>query len=397
MKEESTSNVFVHERNASDSDAFVEPGDDEWQKDDYLPLETNNDIRKKDLDDRDKEENSDMDQSDVDATIPPEADEPWNLRMSPPWIQEDGRVDRRDQSTHPITALHNEIVSFVHLLEPLPSEIEQREELICRIRDTVQRFFPNGTRVVVFGSQATGLFLPTSDIDLVIMSPSEDKKAESKQSQTLNRDDENDVVNYTLAPQSPLHCFAQSIRQDWGIDEFSYMELVENTRIPLVKFTHAATRINVDVSFDQPSGPPAAHLMKRYLEALPPLRPLTFVLKYFLAARCLNEPYTGGVGSFLLQLMIVSFLQHRERDAVNYQRPSVYNLGTLLLEFLELYGLDFNYYTTGISVRYDGFYFPKGAADRRTTFWKLDRMSMVSIFVSIAIAFYRQKLTIGFV
>jgi len=34
-------------------------------------------------------------------------------------------------------------------------------------------------------------------------------------------------------------------------------------------------------------------------------------------------------------------------------------LGALLLEFLELYGRDFNYQTTGISVRQNGAYFPK--------------------------------------
>jgi non-canonical poly(A) RNA polymerase PAPD5/7 len=108
--------------------------------------------------------------------------------------------------------------------------------------------------------------------------------------------------------------------------------------------------------------------MKRYLEALPPLRPLTFVLKYFLAARELNVPYSGGVGSYMLQLMIVAFLQQRERVAKNFQHPSVYNLGSLLLEFLALYGMELNFVTTGISVRFDGFFFPKGAADRKAVF-----------------------------
>jgi non-canonical poly(A) RNA polymerase PAPD5/7 len=391
---------------------------DEWQNDDYLSLDT-----KKEIFNNDNFDNSDMERSTSDETTLQEQQH-WNPLLPPPWLegsdrhntinndQTRGRVSQA--STHPITTLHNEIVAFVHLIEPLPSEIEQREALVHRIRNTVRKNFPEGTRVEVFGSQATGLFLPTSDIDLVVISPSESSQVdtsnnleEGKKSRNQRRrerrkteelkdqmKDENEVettlgdedntnqndeeVNYTPAPKSPLHYFAQAMRQDWGVHELSYLELIENTRIPLVKFTHASTNISVDVSFDQPSGPPAAQLMKRYLEALPPLRPLTFVLKYFLAARCLNEPYTGGVGSFLLQLMIVAFLQHRERDAVNYQRPSVYNLGSLLLEFLELYGIEFNYFTTGISVRYDGFFFPKGAADRRSIFCKSDRMAMVS-------------------
>ena len=106
------------------------------------------------------------------------------------------------------------------------------------------------------------------------------------------------------------------------------------------------------------------------MDALPPLRPLTFVLKYFMAARGLNQPYTGGVGSFLLQMMIVSFLQHRERDDKINRRLSVPNLGALLLEFFEFFSTDFNFITTGISIRFDGFFFPKGSSDRKTDFWQ---------------------------
>ena len=293
---------------------------------------------------------------------------------------------------HPLTALHNEIVAFVHLMEPLPSEMEQRDRLVERIRGTVAQHFTDDegqssttAEVQVFGSQATGLFLPTSDIDLVVTTKEEDddkekeakggeataKKDKTGKNKQMNKNPEKEdeqEQEYDVASQkSPLQRFAHFLEQDYR-DELSYLECVEKTRVPLVKFTHAPTGISVDVCFNQTTGPPAALLMKRYLEALPPLRPLTFVLKYFLAARGLNEPYSGGVGSFMLQLMIVAFLQHRERDAVNFQRPSVYNLGSLLLEFLELYGNDMNYLTTGLSVRQDGFFFPKGAADRKAIF-----------------------------
>jgi len=38
------------------------------------------------------------------------------------------------------------------------------------------------------------------------------------------------------------------------------------------------------------------------------------VLKQYLACRNLNQPYHGGVGSFALQLMIVSMLQNRLKE-----------------------------------------------------------------------------------
>lgn len=109
------------------------------------------------------------------------------------------------------------------------------------------------------------------------------------------------------------------------------------------------------------------------MESMPPLRPLTFVLKYFLASRDINKPFTGGIGCYLLQLMIVSFIQHRAREDMERNLGAEgkhFNLGSLLLDFFEFYGMDFNYVTTGISVRHDGFYFAKGQPDKKKVFWQ---------------------------
>jgi len=231
--------------------------------------------------------------------------------------------------------------------------------------------------VAVFGSQATGLFLPSSDIDIVVNVKDETCNEETKQNEReegpgnengesgepredeKEEDNDNDEAWKNMRDKSPLEQLADTIREEWQ-DEISYLEVIPNTKVPLVKFTHAPTGLSVDVSFVKETGPQAAVLMKTFMEAMPPLRPLIFVLKYFLAARVLNEPYSGGVGSYLLQLMIVSFLQHRERDIVNFGKPGPNNLGCLLLDFFDLYGSRFNYCTTGISVRHDGSYFRKG-------------------------------------
>jgi non-canonical poly(A) RNA polymerase PAPD5/7 len=296
----------------------------------------------------------------------------------PPWINDDlPAADSR--RFHPLTVLHNEIVGFVRLMEPLPEEIKQREELIEAVEKLILETFPDEvTEVQVFGSQATGLFLPSSDIDLVVHTVKEDKSDTAKESNSKNTGNKKQAPEEDLEKDwdkptgSVMERLAEALREQWW-SELSYLEVIPNTRVPLIKFCHAPTGTQVDVCFDQTTGPPAAVLMKTYLSALPPLRPLTFVLKYFLSARGLNEPYSGGVGSFMLQLMIVGFLQHRERDAFNYRRAGLNNLGAMLLEFLELYGMQFNYMTTGMSIRHDGFFFPKGAADRKEIFWQPSR------------------------
>jgi non-canonical poly(A) RNA polymerase PAPD5/7 len=323
--------------------------DDEegWKDDDFLAF-----VAPKASDDL-----SESEEDEEEEEVVPKVD-PSQL---PPWM--DHSVDINQ--IHPLISLHNEIVDFVHLMEPMSEEIRQREKLIQEVKDVVQSLFGTSAEVQVFGSQATGLLLPTSDIDIVIITQTKAEPVEADEEHTWEQ-----------SVSTPLRIFADELQTTW-IGRLSYLEAIENTRIPLVKFTDKKSNISVDVSFDQPSGPPAAVLMKTYLDAMPVLRPLTFVLKYFLAARALNEPYSGGVGSFMLQLLIVAFLQHRERLAFNYRKHTVYNLGLLLVEFFKFYGLDFNYFTTVISVRNDGFFFPKG--ERNEVFCDDGRTNLLAL------------------
>ncbi|KAL7431251.1 hypothetical protein ACHAXH_007002 [Discostella pseudostelligera] len=294
----------------------------------------------------------------------------------------------------PLIRLHNEITYFVTLMSPTPHELELRDTMVTRITKLSHSIFGGEKKcqVLPFGSQVTGLCLPGSDIDFVI-------RFQSSSSSASSGGKEEDDADYLK--QNPLHRFAEAVQHEFGLrstndddDEddgssinmdnddddpreyLSYLEIIESARVPLVKFTVAPYNLDIDVCFDQPHGPESADLMHRFMESMPPLRPLTVVLKYFLASREINKPFTGGIGSYLLQLMIVSYLQHRAREDVarNWGASGRhYNLGSLLLEFLELYGVDYNYITTGISVRHDGYYFAKGGQDVKSPFWQPTR------------------------
>lgn len=102
----------------------------------------------------------------------------------------------------------------------------------------------------------------------------------------------------------------------------------------------------------------ASKIIPQYLDALPGARELILVVKAFLAQRSMNEVFTGGLGSYSVICLVISFLQMHpklRRSEMDARR----NLGTLLLEFFELYGRSFNYDAVGISLRRGGNYFLK--------------------------------------
>lgn len=85
---------------------------------------------------------------------------------------------------------------------------------------------------------------------------------------------------------------------------------------------------------------------------------LILVIKSVLKQRGMNEVYTGGLGSYSIICLVVSFLQLHPKIQSGDIDPNK-NLGVLLLEFFELYGKNFNFDQTGISVRKGGHYFSK--------------------------------------
>ena len=69
------------------------------------------------------------------------------------------------------------------------------------------------------------------------------------------------------------------------------------------------TDIKVDISFNMQSGVTSVALIKEFIHEFPALEYLVLLLKQFLLQRDMNEVWTGGISSYGLILMVVSFLQ----------------------------------------------------------------------------------------
>ncbi len=80
-------------------------------------------------------------------------------------------------------------------------------------------------------------------------------------------------------------------------------------QVPIVKFSDRRSDVKVDISFNMNNGVKSVELIKDFCHRFPALKKLVLVLKQFLLQRDLNEVFHGGISSYSLILMCISFLQ----------------------------------------------------------------------------------------
>ena len=134
--------------------------------------------------------------------------------------------------------------------------------------------------------------------------------------------------------------------------------IIAKARVPIIKFVTNHCHISVDININHVNGVFAGKMVLSFLKELPALRALVLITKAFLAQRSMNEVFSGGLGSYSIVCLAVSFLQMHPKIKGGEIDPSK-NLGVLVMEFFELYGCYFNYHEVGISIRNGGSYFSK--------------------------------------
>ena len=248
----------------------------------------------------------------------------------------------------PLLRLHQEIVSFADFVKPTPEEQSIREAAVDRVRRVILGIWPQA-RAEVFGSFRTGLYLPTSDVDMVVL--------------------DSGARNIPRALDDLKRAIS---RKGLGRNLLA----LPKAKVPIIKFVEVETKLNFDISFNVANGVKTVAFIKDMLEELPQLRPLLMVIKIFLQQRELNEVYSGGVGSYALIIMVSVFLEtHASRHGRDGPSEPEQCLGVLLVDFFDFYGNILNYHEVGISCRGGGSFYRK----RQLGFYSSDRPYLLSI------------------
>jgi len=247
-------------------------------------------------------------------------------------LKKEHKTEKFCRTTIMIT--HEEVKALVERLYPDEEDKNKRKTTVKQLRKIVKSVFPSSS-VSIFGSSAVDLYLPCSDIDVVVHNCNSSKKT--------------------------MYKLAHSLHQSGFASD---TQVIAKAKVPVIKCEVPSEELSrIDISFGHTSGLDAIPQIQTYVNEFVNLTPLVFFLKMYLLQRGLNEPYTGGLGSFALILMIVSYFQHfgsqKATSACDSKDPNEADLGTLLLGFFQLYGKKFNFFTTAISTIGRGSYFRK--------------------------------------
>lgn len=197
-------------------------------------------------------------------------------RVPPPWSNANITAVKGS-----LPRLHAEILAFQSFVIISPAE-QSRQNYVLKLITHLTKALWSHAEVKIYGSAATGLNLPNSDLDIVVL-------AETGRSQT-----------------SMLHALLSKLKKS---HEFTNLTCIDKARVPVIKMKHRSG-LDVDVTVNQPGGVEATALILSYLKRYPEVKPLVLVLKAFLRQVGLNETYGGGVGSYLLFCMAVASVQH---------------------------------------------------------------------------------------
>eukprot|EP00232_Nephroselmis_pyriformis_P014730 CAMPEP_0182897910 /NCGR_PEP_ID=MMETSP0034_2-20130328/27173_1 /TAXON_ID=156128 /ORGANISM="Nephroselmis pyriformis, Strain CCMP717" /LENGTH=310 /DNA_ID=CAMNT_0025031851 /DNA_START=188 /DNA_END=1117 /DNA_ORIENTATION=- len=179
--------------------------------------------------------------------------------------------------------LHREVLEFAHLCQPTREESAAIQAVVDGVKQVALALWPQA-RVVVFGSRATGLALPDSDVDIVVLGVVDDL--------------ENPALGFSRRERTELGTALKDLAGVLKDAKILRDAKVIDAKVPIIKGVDLACGLPVDISLGASNGERAIGYVRSQVVKYEALRPLMLVVKALLSQRGLNEVFTGGIGSY---------------------------------------------------------------------------------------------------
>ncbi|KAI5196260.1 hypothetical protein E4T39_07871 [Aureobasidium subglaciale] len=216
-----------------------------------------------------------------------------------------------------------EVRLFAEWMKPTPSEKAARRKVAGTLIDLIKQETPELV-AEPFGSQVTGLTMPSSDVDVRIVDPTfvwrrdsttpTDRAATHGATAGLTIPERQAIKHAThtkgaVAKKEHMNRYLRKIQtaladhEDFGDIQF------QDAHFPLIKAIHKPTGLRVQV-VSTGSSRKSQQAIKKYLVEFPHLKALFMVLKTALNLRKMSDPWNGGFGSYTLFMMCVAGLRY---------------------------------------------------------------------------------------
>ncbi|KAI4644500.1 hypothetical protein J4E93_006405 [Alternaria ventricosa] len=227
------------------------------------------------------------------------------------------------------SSLHSEIVKFYNYTKPDRYETAARRHLIEQVQRQVKQVLPQ-YNVEVFGSERTGIAMPLSDIDFRLV----------LKSQPLDPAKVPKLPPDTKERKKGTHLLHQLYWKLFSKNGAYLLAAVRHARYPLVAAQDRKSGLDVQVVLSNDTSISMV-TMQEYMEKIPYLRELYWVVKTLFDTRGLSDVFRGGFGSYSLFMMVVASIKHAPKPPKDSARA--------LLHFLDFWG---NFDTTkhGVSI-----------------------------------------------
>lgn len=226
--------------------------------------------------------------------------------------------------------LEHELLDIETWLQPTQAEKHIRLLTITRFINVIEASYP-GCSCIPQGSSANETYLPTSDIDLIVIGLPEGTNV--------------------------IDILKGLTKIFWKSSLISNAHLIPNAAVPIIKLIERPFGFYIDICVSNINGILNIPRVKNYLSTYKYLRPLLVFLKLFTLIHKIDDPATGGFGSNQLLNIALFAIQACQ---------NISNLGQVLLFLLDVLGNKINYFLVGFSTVGSGALFSK---------WRLDQLS----------------------
>ena len=251
----------------------------------------------------------------------------------------------------------------------ISEKINRKRQLIKNLINEIKKtlnLLTQDYEIQIYGSYANNLCMPWSDLDLVLVNKNaninillenenndnilleQNLEQQSDTASIANSDSTKESINPSMNPPNQNGLLIYLYYKLKGMPWIKQIILTENLSIKILRIItiDAYSEMSIDISFDSEkhNGLKCVNLINSYLTEYKVLRPITIALKAILQSANLHNPNKGGLSSYGLILMVVSYIQSQRDNFGLKNEPDL--IGKIFYGFLKHYGIlfDFNKY-----------------------------------------------------